>query len=325
MKRFFASWPVAAALILLSWTTSAWSQQWPTRPIKMIVPFAAGGSVDVTARVVARVLATRLGQAVIVENRGGAAGIIGADYVAKATPDGYTIMMGTAGIVAIGPHLYKNMPFDPVKDLAPITPVVQGINVMVVGPSVPAKSLQEFITLAKASPGAVTFGSSGVGASDDMATELFMNMAGIKMTNIPYRGGGPALVDLVAGHTDMMFSAAAPAIAQIKAGRLRALGVTSSTRLDILPDVPTVAEAGVPGYESIAWYGLFAPAHTPPDVIRRLNAETAAALQDEEVKKQLIEAGLLPYSSSPEAFASYVAAETDKWGKLVKENGIKVD
>jgi tripartite-type tricarboxylate transporter receptor subunit TctC len=325
MKGALIRWPLAAALVVLSYSQVAHAQTWPTRAIKMVVPFAAGGSVDITGRVLAKALSARLGQAVIVENRAGAAGIPGADYVSKAAPDGYTIVLASAGIVAIGPHIYKNMPFDPIKGLLPVTPVVEGINVVVVNTASPVKSLKEFTALAKASPGKINFGSSGVGASDDMATELFANMTGTKMTNIAYKGGGPAIIDLLAGNIDVIFSAVAPAIGQIKAGRLRALAVTSKQRLETLPDVPTVAEAGVPGYESVAWYGLFAPPNTPAAVVRKINTETAAALQNKEVAKQLIESGLVPSSSSPEAFASYVASETEKWGKLVQANGIKVE
>jgi tripartite-type tricarboxylate transporter receptor subunit TctC len=227
--------------------------------------------------------------------------------------------------VAIGPHIYKNMPFDPIKGLLPVSPVVAGINVAVVNAANPVKSLKDFIALAKASPGKINFGSSGVGASDDMATELFANMTGTKMTNIAYRGGGPAIIDLLAGNIDVIFSAVAPAIGQIQSGHLRALAVTSSQRLQVLPNVPTVAEAGVPGYESVAWYGLFAPPNTPADIVKKLNTETAAALHDKNVSQQLIAAGLVPSFSSPEAFATYVASETDKWGKLVQANGIKAE
>jgi tripartite-type tricarboxylate transporter receptor subunit TctC len=325
MRKFFAGWSIIAAAMTLAWSTSAWSQDWPKKPITLIVPFAAGGSVDAAAREVAQALGARLGQPVVVDNRGGAAGLIGTDYVAKSAPDGYTIVMGSAGTIAIAPHIYGKMPFNPLKDLIAITPVAQGINVMVVPTSSSAKSVKDFIARAKAAPNKVNFGSSGLGSSDHMATELFSNMAGIKMTNIPYKGGAPAMVDLVGGNVDVMFSAVAPAIAQIKAGRLRALGVTSANRLEALPDVPTIAEAGVKGYESVAWYGLFAPAKTPPEVIKKLNREAVAAMRDENLRKRLTDAGLLPVSSTPEAFASYVVKETEKWGKLVKANGIKVE
>jgi tripartite-type tricarboxylate transporter receptor subunit TctC len=328
MREKLLRWQALAApiaLLALTWCSIGQCADWPARPVTLIVPFAAGGSVDVTARQLAQSLGTRLGQAVIVENRAGAAGLIGADYVAKAAPTGYTVVMASAGIIAVGPHLYAKMPFDPVKDLIAVTPVVQGINVMVVPIASSAKSVKDFVEIAKTKPGKLNFGSSGVGASDDMATELFSSMAGIKMTNIPYKGGGPAMIDLVAGHVDVMFSAIAPAVAQIKAGRLRALGVTTAHRLDFLPEVPTVAEAGVPGYESVAWYGLFVPAKTPRDIVLKLNQAAASALQEPAVRKNLTENGLLPFTSSPEEFTKYVASETEKWGKVVRDNNIKIE
>ncbi len=324
MKRLFCA-GAAALVLLFSWSATAWSQQWPARPIRLVVPFAAGGSVDVTARILAKGLAPRLGQAVIVENRGGAAGFPGTENVVRSAPDGYSIVMASAGIVSVGPFLYKKMPFDPLKDLVPITPVVDGVNVLVVRPNSPATSVPRFIEMAKAKPGKLNFGSSGVGASDDMATELFMSMTGTRMTNVPYRGGGPAMVDLIAGNIDVMFSAVAPAIGQIQSGNLRALAVTSTQRLQVLPDVPTVAQAGVPGYESVAWYGLFAPVGTPAAVIDRLSRETAAVLKDPQVQKQLIDAGLLPHTSTPKEFAAYIKADAKKWGEVVQANGIKVE
>ncbi|OZI18843.1 hypothetical protein CAL26_14245 [Bordetella genomosp. 9] len=324
MKRtFIAGWAVLACL--LTGSGGAIAQEWPARPIRMVVPFAAGGSVDVTARILAKGLGPRLGQAIVVENRAGAAGFPGTQSVVKSAPDGYSIVMASAGIISIGPYLYKNMPFDPIKDLAPITPVVDGVNVLVVRPDNPAATVPAFIDMAKGKPGKLNFGSSGVGASDDMATQLFMSLTGTRMTNIPYKGGGPAMVDLIAGNTDFMFSAVAPAVAQIKAGHLRALGVTSSQRLEVLPDVPTIAQAGVPGYESVAWYGLFAPVGTPPAVIDRINKETAEVLKDPEVRRQLIDAGLLPHTSTPGEFAAYIAGDSKKWAEVIKANGIKVE
>lgn len=280
---------------------------------------------DVTARVLAKGLAPRLGQSVVVENRTGAAGFIGTQNVVNSPADGYSIVMASAGIISIAPYLYKDMPFDPTKDLVPITPVVDGINALVVRPNSPATTVATFIDMANAEPGKLNFGSSGVGASDYMATQLFMAMTNTRMTNISYRGGGPAMVDLLAGNVDFMFSAVAPAVSQIKAGELRALGVTSSERLEVLPDVPTIAEAGVSGYDSVAWYGLFAPAGTPAAVIDRINKETAEVLKDPEVRKQLVDAGLLPHISSPQEFAAYIATDSKKWGDLVKVNDIKVE
>ncbi|MDO8279732.1 MAG: tripartite tricarboxylate transporter substrate binding protein [Burkholderiaceae bacterium] len=325
MNCYFKAWRAAAAVSLLATTVGAWAQAWPSKPIRLVVPFAVGGVVDLTARETAQVLSARLGQPVIVENRAGNAGMIGVDFVAKAAPDGYTLVMASAGTIAINPHLFKAMPYDPVKDLVAVAPVVQGINIMVVPASSPVKNVREFIAAAKAAPGKINFGSAGTGASDHMATELFANMAGIKITNVPYKGGGPALIDLLAGTIDLIFSSLPPAIGHVKSGRLRALGVTSANRLEVLPDVPTVAEAGVPGYESVAWYGLFAPANTPASIVSRINAETAATLQNPDLRRRFLEGGLIPFSSSPQAFASYVAAETDKWGKVVRANGIKAD
>ena len=323
MKRLLVVGAVAAALI--SHATAAWSQQWPERAIRMIVPFAAGGSVDVTARILGKGLSVRLGQPVVIENRAGAAGFLGSDYVVRSAPDGYTIVMASAGIVSVAPFIYQNMPFDPMKDLAPITPVVDGVNVLVVQPNSPATTVQQFIELARAQPGKLNFGSSGIGASDDMATELFMTVTNTRMINIPYKGGGPAMSDLIAGHVDFMFSAVAPAIGQIQAGNLRALGVTSSQRLETLPNVPTIAEAGVPGFESVAWYGLFAPVGTPSDIIDRIGKETAEVLKDPEVRTQLIAAGLLPHTSSAKEFAAYIQTDAKKWGEVVKANNIKVE
>ena len=301
------------------------ASNWPTQPIRLIVPFAAGGSVDVTARGLSQLLSENLKQSVVVENRAGGGGRIGVDHTAKAAPDGYTIVLASAGTIAIAPHIYKDMPYDAMKDLEPITPVVDSINVMVVPADSPVQSAQDFIERAKAQPGKINFGSSGVGASDHMATELFTNMTGIQLTNIPYRGGGPAMIDLLAGRVDVMFSAMAPAIANINAGKLRALGVTSSKRLENLPDVPTIAETAVPGYESIAWYGLFAPAGTPAAIVQKIGEATAEALEDTALRERLIQSGLIPVSSSPEEFRSFISQETEKWGKVVKDNGITAE
>lgn len=312
-------------LMAASFSINVASQAWPAKPIRMVVPFAPGGAVDVTGRVVAQALSARLGQQVIVENRGGAGGMIGVDVVAKSPPDGYTIVMGTAGTMAINQHMYSKMPFDPVKDFVAITPAGQALNALCVHPSLPAKSVKELIALAKAQPNKLNFATGGIGASDHIATELFMSLAGVRMSHVPYKGGGPAMIDLLAGNVDLGFSTLATAIGPIKAGRLRALGVTSSKRFELLPDVPTVAEAGVPGYESVAWYGLFAPAGTPAEVVRKLNAETVAVLQMQDVRRRLTESGVLPVSSSSEAFAAYVVAESARWGKLIRSNNIKAD
>ncbi len=316
---------VIVVLTTVSWSTSAWCQAWPVKPVRMIVPFAPGGAVDITARVIAQSLSTRLQQPVVVDNRGGAGGNIGVDVVAKSVPDGYTIVMATAAQIAINPHMYSKMPFDPIKDLVAITPVGLALNTLSVHPSIPAKSVKEFVALAKAQPNKLNFATGGIGASAHIAAELFMSMTGVKMVHVPYKGGGPATIDLLAGNVDLSFSTVATVIQHIKVGRLRALGVTSVKRFELLPDVPTIAEAGVPGYESVPFYGLFAPANTLPEVVRRLNSETLAVLQIEDVRRRLHESGVIPFSSSSEAFASYVLSETAKWGKLIRANRIKAE
>jgi tripartite-type tricarboxylate transporter receptor subunit TctC len=314
---------VLAAFAATLWMPNAWPQAWPAKPVKMIVPYAPGGGADITARVIAQVLTNRLGQQVLVDNRAGAGGNIATEMVVKSPPDGYTVYMGTVGQVCINQHMYEKLSFDPVRDLAPVTPAGQPVNVLNVHPSIPAKSVKEFIALAKARPNALNFATGGIGASDHMATELFMSMTGVKMVHVPYKGGGPAIVDLIAGNVDLGFSTMATAIGPIKTGRLRALGVTSGKRFELLPEVPTIAQAGVPGYESVAWYGLFVPAGTPADIIKRLNAEAVSILQLEDVRRRLTELGILPVSSTPEAFAAYVQSETARWGKLIRANGIK--
>ena len=319
MRRAWAGVLVAALPL------GASAQTWPAKPVRLIVPFAPGGAVDVTARTIAQSLTARLGQQVLVDNRGGAGGNIGVEVAAKSPPDGYTLVMATSGQIAINPHMYSKLPFDPVKDLAPITPAGQAVNALCVHPSLPARSVKEFIALAKSQPGKLNFATGGIGASDHIATELFMSLTGVKMVHVPYKGGAPAMVDLLAGNVDVGFSTVATAMGPIKAGRLRPLGVTSGKRFELLPDVPTIAEAGVPGYESVSWYGLFAPAGTPPEIIRRLNAETVAVLQTEDVRRRLTESGVLPVSSTPESFASYVTTEIARWGKLIRANGIKAE
>jgi tripartite-type tricarboxylate transporter receptor subunit TctC len=299
------------------------AQEWPARTVRIVVPFAPGGAVDFMAREVAQGLSMRLGKTFLVDNRPGASGVIGVDAVAKAPADGYTIVLANTGAIAISPHINKVMPYDALKDLVAVSSVAKVTNVMVVPSSFAAKSITQFIAIAKASPGKINFASSGVGASDQMAAEQFMAMAGIKMTNVPYKGGGPAMIDVLSGNVDVIFSTFPPAIPYIKSGKLRALGVTSATRLEIAPDVPTIAEAGVPGYESDAWYGVFAPAGTPPAIVTTLNAEITAVLQDPALQKRLLEgAAGKTFTSSPKAFAAFVAGESKRWQKIVHATGL---
>jgi tripartite-type tricarboxylate transporter receptor subunit TctC len=323
MKTKVSCLPVLGLSLAAVFSTHAWCQAWPAKPLRIIVPYAPGGGTDITARVIAQLLTTRLGQQVLVENRAGAGGNIATEAVIKSPPDGYTIYMGTVGQISINPHMYEKLAFDPVKDLTPITPAGLPVNVLNVHPSLPAKNVKELIALAKAQPGKLNFATGGIGASDHMATELFMSMTGVKMVHVPYKGGGPAIVDLIAGNVHLGFSTMATAIGPIQNGRLRALGVTSGKRFELLPEVPTIAEAGVPGYESVAWYGLFAPAGTPADIVKRLNTEIVAILQIEDVRRRLTELGILPVSSTQDAFAKYVQTESARWGKLIRASGIK--
>lgn len=313
---------VAAALIM---PAAAWSQTWPSKPVRWIVPFSPGGGVDVTTRTIASRMGTKPGHQFVIDNRGGANGNIGAGIVAKAPPDGYTLLTATTGIIVINPHLYSKLTFDAVKDLVPVTPVVDVINVLVVHPSLPVKSVKELIALAKARPNQLNFATSGPGGSDHIATELFKSTTGAQLVHVPYKGGAPAMVDLVAGHVQLMFATMAVAVGPVKAGRLRALGVTSSKRYPLMPELPTIAEAGVPGYEAAFWFGVFVPQGSPREIIARLNGEVRSALQAPEIQQRLLESGLIATGSTPEEFAAFVQAESRKWAKLVKERGLKAD
>jgi tripartite-type tricarboxylate transporter receptor subunit TctC len=303
--------------------TKSAETNWPTRPIKIIVGFAAGGSTDVTARVVAQALSERLGQQVFVENRPGAGGNIGAEAVAQAEPDGYTLLLATNGTLAANPSLYKSLPFNVKKDFAPIALTARVPNVLVVNPSVPANNVAEFIAYAKANPGKLNFGSSGNGTSLHIAGELFNKLAGVNMTHVPYRGGAMALTDLLGGQIQLMFEPLAEVIEQIRAKKVKALGVTTVKRSPLLPDVPTIAET-LPGYEITAWNGMLAPAATPPDIIARLNRATDDALHSKEVQDKLAQQGSEPGGGTPEEFGAFLDSELIKWKKLVEISGATV-
>jgi tripartite-type tricarboxylate transporter receptor subunit TctC len=300
-------------------------QTWPTKPIRFISPFAPGGGADITARAIAAKLSTTLGQQVLVDNRGGAGGMVGVEIAAKSPPDGYTIVLGTSGNIAINPSLYAKMAYDPIKDLAPISRAANALNVLVVHPSLPVKDVKSFIALAKARPGQLNYGSSGPGAADHLAGELFNNMAGVKMIHIPYKGGAPAMLDLVGGQVQLVFSTVSTAIGSIQAGKVRALGMTGNQRFERMPDVPTISEAGLKGFNVNNWYGLFAPAGTPKEIITRLNAETVKALAMPDVKTRLLDAGIIAVSSTSDAFANDIQSETKKWAKIVRDAKITVE
>jgi tripartite-type tricarboxylate transporter receptor subunit TctC len=301
------------------------AQSWPTRPVRLISPFAPGGGADITSRALAQKLSPALGQQVVVENRGGAGGMIGVDMAAKAPADGYTMVLGTIGPIAINPSLYKKMTYDPMRDLIPVSQAANALNVLVVHPSLPAKNVKEMIAIAKARPGQMNYGSSGPGATDHLAGELFNVLAGVKMVHVPYKGGAPAMLDLVAGNVQVVFSTVSTAVAAMDSKRVRPLAMTGNQRFELMPDLPTVAEAGLKGFEVNNWYGIFLPTGTPKDIVAKLNAEVVKALAAPDVKKRLIEAGIVATSSSPEGFAAYVKAESSKWAKVIKEAGITVE
>jgi tripartite-type tricarboxylate transporter receptor subunit TctC len=322
MKRIAQS---IACILFGLMAISATAQTYPSKPIKWVVPFAAGGTTDILARTVGEKLSIALGQPVVVDNRPGAGGGVGADYTAKSAPDGYTIMGGTISTHAINALLYKSLPYDPIKDFVPITLIARVPNMLVINPDVPAKNVAELIALLKANPAKYTFASSGNGTSQHLSGELFKSMAGVEMQHIPYKGSPPALQDVVAGQVTMTFDNITTAWPLAKGGRLRALAVTTAKRSPVAPDVPTLAEAGLVGYEVGSWQGVFAPAGTPPDVIRRLNAEMVKIIQSPEVREKLIALGAEPVGDSPEEFAALVKSEVSKWADVVKKSGARVD
>ena len=309
--------------VLLSVSALAHAQaNYPTRAVRVIVPSSPGGGTDISARILAPQLTQFLGQQVIVENRPGAGTMIGGEAVARAAPDGYTLLMGISTL-AINPAMYKKVPYDALKDFAPISQAVSLSNVLVVHPSLPVRNLKEFIALVKPRPGQVNFASAGVGTSPHLSMELFLVMAKLKMLHVPYKGSGPGVTDLVAGHVPAMMPNMLSAQPHIKSGRLRALGVTGSKRAPGADDIPTIAEAGVPGYEAVQWYGLLAPAATPRDIITKLHAGVVRALQNPDVRQRLLNDGAEPVGNSPEEFANYLRGETTKWAKVVQAAGIK--
>ena len=315
---------VLSALACCMVAQPAWAQSgnFPERPIRFIAANAPGGGLDITARAIAPKLSAAFGQQVIVDNRAGAAGSIASDIVAKSTPDGYTVMVASLGGLAVNTNLYKGLTYHPLRDFAPITWATSGSNVLVVHPSVPAKSVQELIALAKAQPDKLSYGSSGAGNAGHLAGELFNGMAGIKMVHIPYKGGAPAMIDLLAGQIQLIFSSAPTAVPQVKAGRIRGLAVTTARRSVILPELPTIAEAGLPGFEADNWYGVVTTMETPRAVIDRLNTEIVRALHTADVKQALLTQGLEVRTSTPQEFGAYIKSEFGKWGKVIRTAGI---
>ena len=298
--------------------------QWPNRFVRLIVPFPPGGGTDAIARVVAVKLSQIWGQEMVVENKGGGATSIGTDMVAKAEPDGYTVLLQSVPL-GVNRFLFATLPFDPVADLAPVSLICDYPNVMCVPMSSPAKTVQEFIDHAKANPGKVTYASSGYGTSVHLSGELFRRMAGVELQHIPYRGAGPAFNDLIPGRVDVMFNNIGSVVSFIRGGKLRALGVTSLKRNPALPDIPTVSEAGVPGFDVRGWYAFFAPARTPPHIVAKFHADTVAALADPTIRQRLDQLGVDVAASTPGELAAHLKSEMDKWGPLIKAAGIKVE
>jgi tripartite-type tricarboxylate transporter receptor subunit TctC len=314
-----------AAVLFAMVTPIAFAQPaYPSKPVRLVVPFPAAGTTDIIARATAQKLSEAWGQQVIVDNRPGAAGNIGSELVAKSAPDGYTLLMGTVGTHAINPSLYAKMPYDHVKEFAPVILVAGVPNVLVVNPDLPVKSVPELIAYAKANPGKLNFASSGSGTSIHLSGELFKAMTGVQMTHVPYKGSAPALTDLIGGQVQLMFDNLPSSLAFIKAGKLRALAVTSKTRAPALPDVPTVAEF-IPGFEASSWFGILAPAGTPPDILAKINGEVAKWLATADAKEKLTAQGANVAGGTPEDFAKHIQAETAKWAKVVKDSGAKVD
>jgi len=312
----------ALTACLIAASTAAYAQGYPTKPVRLVVPSVPGGGTDITARLIAPKLSEYLGQPVIIENRGGAAGGIGAYEVAKAAPDGYTLVMAIASIT-INPYFRTNIPFDIVKDFAPVSLVAKVPNILVSHPSLPARSMQELIAFIKARPGQISYASGGVGSTPHLGMELFLYTNGLKMVHVPYKGVGAAMVDVIAGHVPLMMANVLSALPHIKADRLRAYGVTSLKRVAIAPDFQTIAEAGVPGFEVVPWFGILAPANTPRDIIAKLHAGTVYALQDPATKEHFISDGAEAVGNTPEEFAAVIRDDLEKWGKVTRNAGIK--
>ena len=301
------------------------AQVYPSKPIRIVAPFPPGGPADILSRIIGHKLSQSWGQQVIVDNRPGAGGNIGADLVAKAAPDGYTLLLGFVGTHAINASLYAKMPYDNVKDFEPVSQIAAVTIVLVVHPSVSASSIKELIALAKSKPGQLTFGSPGNGTPQHLAGQLFNTMAGVDMLHVPYKGAVPALTDLLGGQLSMIFSSMPPALPLVKTGKIRALGVTSATRSPATPAIPTITESGLPGYEVNNWYGILAPRGTPKEIVSKLNAEIVKILNMPDVKESLAVQGAEPVSGTPEQFAAYIKEETEKWAKIVKYSGARLD
>jgi tripartite-type tricarboxylate transporter receptor subunit TctC len=324
-SRALAIAAVAGLVLPSAWGGAALAQNYPERPIRFIVPLAPGGSVDIAARTLAAELTASLGQQVVVDNRSGGGGNIGAELAARAAPDGYTMVMGSSSNFGVNPSLYRKLPFDPVRDFEPVSLVSLAPNTLVVHPALPARSVKELVALAKAKPGTLNFASSGTGGSPHLAGELFKLVTEIDIAHIPYKGTGQALGDLIAGQVQMSFGTVLALLPHIKAGKLRSLAVTVKKRVPALPDVPTMAESGYPAVETTAWNGVLFPAKTPKTVVKRMNADMVRILSTPEVRERFVTQGAEAVPTTPAEFGQFIRHEIDKWGKVVRAAGLKAN
>ncbi|MCC6533530.1 MAG: tripartite tricarboxylate transporter substrate binding protein [Burkholderiales bacterium] len=314
-----------AAACLLQCGMALAADAYPAKPVRIVVPFAAGGSTDILARNIAQRLNEVLRGPVIVENRPGGGAVVGAEYVAKSAPDGYTLLMGTNTTHAVAPHLYSKLPYNALRDFIAIGEVANNPQFLDVHPSIPVRSVKELIALARARPGQLNYGSAGQGSASHMAMELFKSMAKIDLVHVPYKGTGPAMIDLLGGHLSLMFDVVLTTLPYMKAGKVRVLGVSSLTRAEVAPEVPTIAETGLPGYEALVWFGLFAPAGTPTELVARLSSEIGNIVRQPKLRETMVLQGLTPVGSSPSEFAARVSKDNAVWGKVIREAGIKLD
>lgn len=312
---------MACALSACLVITTAVAAEYPARAVRIVVGAVAGGGVDITGRVVAAKLSEQLGQQFFVDNRPGAGGNVGSEFVAKAPPDGHTLLMGTIAVLAINPSLYKDLAVDPLRDFAPISRAADSTNILVIHPALPVRNVKELIALARARPGDLVYGSSGVGTAGHLSGELFSAMAKLKLIHVPYKGGPPSMIDLIAGRLQLVFATAVVAVPQMQAGKVKALAVTTAKRSAFAPELSTMAEAGLPGFEANNWYGLVAPAKTPPEIIARLNREVVTLLNAPEVKDALFKQGIEAAPGTPEEFGAYMKSEIAKWRRVVQTSG----